>query len=135
MTNYEELLKHARGVQEAQSKQGLPAEEESKFLDCTQTMDILERREKGQVNEAFKTTLLTEALATGIFATSAALSTGNVGEALSVLGLGAMTAAATVGYKAFKDYLISKKYTKERQGLAAEYQAYLDSRQEPELSK
>lgn len=135
MTNYEELLKHAREVQETQSKLGEPAEEESKFIDCTQTMDILERREKGQLNEAYRATLLTEALATGVFATSAALSTGNVNDVISVLGLGAATAAVTVGYKAFKDYLISKKYSKERQGLATEYQAYLDGREGPELGK
>ena len=135
MINYDKLLQHARGVQKAQSKVGLPAEEESKFMDCTTTMDILERREKDDLNDSFRTTLLTEALATGVLATAATLGSGNIANGLSVLGIGAMTAAATVGYKGIKDYLISRKYSKERKGLAMEYQAYLDSREDLELSK
>ena len=135
MTKYEELLKHAREAQAAQSKLGQPAEEESKFIDCAQTMDILERREKLHLEQAFVPTLLTEAIATGALSIGTALTAANPSDAVSVLTLGTLTMAGTMGYKAIKDYLISKKFNKERQGLASEYQAYLDGRETPELSK
>ena len=132
MTNYDDLLKHARGVQEAQRKQGLVAEEESKFIDCTQTMDILEKREKAEVDGALAPTLLTELIATGAMSLGAAATGGSLKEALGMFTLGTLTMGATIGFGAFKQYLISKKYSKERQGLAAEYQAYLDSKEGPE---
>ena len=135
MTNYEDLLKHARGVQAAQSKVGKLAEEESKFIDCTHTMDILERREKADLEGAYVSTLVTEAIATGALSLGTAISTGNLNSALGVFTLGLATMGATNAYKAIKDHLISKKYNRERQGLADEYQAYLNAQESPDFSK
>ncbi len=135
MKNYEELLKHARETQMAQSKLGQPAKEESKFIDCVQTMDILEKREKTNLEGAYVSTLVTEAIATGALSLGTAATTGSLGSALGVFTLGLATMGATSTYKAIKDYLISKKYQKERNGLASQYQAYLDSREEPDFTK
>jgi len=132
--SYNDLLQHAMGVQSAQSEQGLIAEQESRFIDGVETMDILERKEKTGLDYAMRSTLLAEAIGAGVLAGGAML-TCNADGALSVLGVAAATAITTVGYKAIRNYLISKKYAKERNALAQEYQEYLDSKDDFEMTR
>lgn len=134
MKNYDKLLQHAKEAQQEKQNNGMNFDNEYSFLSGVQTMDILERRNKKAVTENAKTALAMEAVGTGMGLITASLSA-NPTNLLGVAVAGATVASATVGYSAIKKYIIGKKYSKQRNALAREYEENLVQDEELEMTR